>query len=57
MKTGLAEWDGEEQTDRLHQLIDWVQPRFLIPTVSLPSLEVVWKWNWRRTWDVPPWRA
>ena len=25
--------------------------------IALPSLEVVWKWNWRRTWDVPPWRA
>ena len=25
--------------------------------VALPSLEVVWKWNWRPTWEVPPWRA
>ena len=24
--------------------------------IALPSLEVAWKWNWRRTWDVPPWR-
>ena len=106
MKTGLTEWEGEDQTDRLQKLVDWVRPRFLIPThyrtdrrsdpiphgtwppdvtdanafvewirdqvgdrttilpftagvwyeVALPSLEVVWKWNWRRTWDVPPWR-
>ena len=32
MKTGLTEWRGEEQTERLLQLVDWVQPRFLIPT-------------------------
>ena len=32
MKTGLTEWEGDEQTDRLHQLVDWVRPRFLIPT-------------------------
>ena len=32
MKTGLTEWEGEEQTDRLHELVDWVRPRFLIPT-------------------------
>ena len=107
MKTGMTEWEGDEQTDRLHQLVDWVRPRFLIPThyrtdrrsdpiphgtwppdvtdanafvewiraqvggkttvlpftagvwyeVGLPSLDVIWKWNWRRTWDVPPWRA
>ncbi len=106
MKTGLTEWRGEEHTGHLLQLVDWVQPRFLIPThyrtdrrtdpiphgtwppdvtdanafiewiraqvgdrttvlpftagvwyeIALPSLEVAWKWNWRRTWDVPPWR-
>lgn len=32
MKTGLTESGGEEKTSRLHQLVDWVQPRFLIPT-------------------------
>lgn len=24
--------------------------------VELPSKRVVWKWNWHRTWTVPPWR-
>ena len=106
MKTGLTEWEGKDQAGRLHRLIDWVQPKFLIPThyrtdrvsdpiphgtwppdatdpnafiesirrevadrtkvlpftagvcyeVRLPTLEVLWKWNWHPTWDVPPWR-
>ena len=24
--------------------------------VELPSKQVQWKWNWQKTWDIPPWR-
>jgi L-ascorbate metabolism protein UlaG (beta-lactamase superfamily) len=24
--------------------------------VEMPTKRVLWKWNWHKTWDVPPWR-
>jgi L-ascorbate metabolism protein UlaG (beta-lactamase superfamily) len=106
MKTGLTEWEGPDKTTELLCLVDFVQPRFLIPThyrtdrisdpipeghwppnatdvagliewireqvgdrtqvlpltagvdyeVELPTKKVIWKWNWLKTWTVPPWR-
>jgi L-ascorbate metabolism protein UlaG (beta-lactamase superfamily) len=106
MKMGVAEWGGEDKSDKLIQCLDAVQPEYVIPThyrtdresdpiphgtwppdatdvgayiesiretvgdrakvlpftagveyeVEMPSKRVLWKWNWHRTWDLPPWR-
>jgi len=24
--------------------------------LDMPTKKVIWKWNWRNTWTVPPWR-
>ena len=36
--------------------IDQIIALHIGQTTALPSLEVAWKWNWRQTWEAPPWR-
>jgi len=106
MKLGLTEWQGVDLTHHLVEIVDLIQPRYLIPThyrtdritdpipeghwppdvtdsyafiewireaigdqtkilpftagveyeLDMPTKKVIWKWNWRNTWTVPPWR-
>ena len=49
----FIEWIRETVGDRTHLLPFTAGITY---GVELPSKQVQWKWNWHKTWTVPPWR-